>query len=84
MKKYVKPVLIYESFAMAQQIAACDFDLVEGTSTDISCQFHGVGEMGEMTIFTSNCGENDASVRVEDGSFCYHNSVSVPIGIFNS
>ena len=38
MKKYVKPELIYESFELSQQIAACDYDS-KNTSTNEGCTF---------------------------------------------
>ena len=83
MRKYVKPELFFESFEMSQQIAACDFDLVEGTNTDLSCQFSGVDKNWGMfvKIFQSGCGYDDSHV-VDDG--CYHNSLLSPYGIFNS
>ena len=81
MKKYVKPVLIYESFAMAQQIAACDYDLVDGSPTNSECRFM---DKNGVIIFLDNCGD-DGSFQVDGGgSICYHNSISAPIGIFNS
>jgi hypothetical protein len=85
MRKYVKPELFFESFEMSQQIAACDFDLVEGTNTDLSCQFIGTNELlfGVISkIFQSGCGRDDS--QVVDIAGCYHNSLLSPYGIFNS
>lgn len=85
MKKYVKPELFYESFELTQQIAACDYDSQEthngGTG---ACRFTGVHpEWGLVSIFLDNCGKDD-SVNVIDYGYCYHNSTSSPLGIFNS
>ena len=80
MKKYVKPELIFESFELSQQIAACDYDS-NNTANDENCSFTGYNEdfKTEMTIFvtTDRCG-------IIAESFCYHNSTSGGFGIFNS
>lgn len=80
MKKYVKPELIFESFEMSQQIASCDYDLVDGTSTDAGCSFSGFNKdfNTSMTIFSST-----NTCDIEAQSYCYHNS-SGGFGIFNS
>ncbi len=82
MKKYIKPELFFESFELSQQVAACDYDS-NNTHSDDSCFFSGTGEFGPMTIFMDNCGEN-GTVDVTDYGYCYHNSISSPLGIFNS
>lgn len=79
MKKYVKPELIFESFELTQQIAACDYDS-NNTSTDEGCSFTGVNkDFGvEMNIFLST-----PTCAVVAESYCYHNA-SGGFGIFNS
>lgn len=84
MKKYVKPELVYESFELTQQIAACQFDLVADSATDEMCQFKGVDAlMGEITIFKSDCTDATNNEWVVD-SYCYHNASESEYGIFNS
>ena len=84
MKKYVKPELVYESFELTQQIAACRFDS-QNTANDDDCQFYGwdavLGEF--ITIFKSNCTNTDNNEWVVD-SYCYHNASEGEYGIFNS
>ena len=79
MKKYVKPELIFESFEMSQQIAACDYDS-NNTSSDEGCRFTGINkDFGvEMSIFMT---QGVCDIVAE--SYCYHNS-SGGYGIFNS
>lgn len=76
MKKYVKPELIFESFELSQQIAACQYD---GTKND--GPFVGFNnDFGEeMSIFLI---KGVCEVVVE--SYCYHNASSGAYGIFNS
>ena len=74
MKKYVKPMLIYESFEMSQQIATCEYD---GDFDDKSCIF--IDDNG-ISIFTNNCGYNGI-LRVE--AYCYHSATS-GVSVFNS
>lgn len=83
MKKYVKPELVYESFELTQQIAACDFDS-NNTANDEGCEFTGVDTlMGEITIFKSACTDVTKNEWVVD-SYCYHNASEGDYGIFNS
>ena len=83
-KKYVKPELFYENFEMSQQIAACDYDSNNTLNDDENnCKFTGISDFGSMTIFLSNCSQND-TVDVTDYGYCYHNATSSPIGTFNS
>ena len=75
MKKYVKPVLIYESFAMAQQIAACDFDS-NNTNEDIySCVF--TNDEGWEVFSSGICASTG-------DAYCEHASAETSISIFNS
>ena len=84
MKKYVKPELVYESFELTQQIAACDFDLVETTVNGEGCKFTGVDDlMGPITIFRNNCRDVANNEWVVE-SYCYHNASESDYGIFNS
>lgn len=42
MKKYVKPELVYERYELTEQIADCDFELIDTTLRDpSSCAFKG-------------------------------------------
>ena len=81
LKKYVKPELIFESFELSQQIAACDYDS-NNTLTDIGCEFTGVNkDFGvPMTIFLE--GNADCTTKAE--SYCYHGSSGGMFSIFNS
>ena len=84
MKKYVKPELVYESFELTQQIAACQFDVYENSATDEKCRFTGVDDlMGPIIIFKSNCTDATNNEWVVD-SYCYHNASEGDYGIFNS
>ena len=47
MKKYVKPELIFESFEMTQQIAACQYDS-NNTHDDAACKFTGYNDEFEQ------------------------------------
>ena len=81
MKKYVKPELFFESFELNQQIAACDFDLVEGTfdsSRKSSCAYAWELDPSE-TIFISH---GACTTPVEN--YCYQNSTSSLYKPFNS
>ena len=82
MKKYVKPELIYESFELSQQIAACTYD--SGPSAnDIGCNFTGPNPFkpGEtMVVFLS---EEHGCSTIAD-SYCYHGSTGGMFSIFNS
>ena len=77
MKKYVKPELVFESFEMTQQIAACDYDS-KGTHDTDACKFYG-SEFPEQAIFrdTASCDITSAE------GYCYHGSTG-GISIFNS
>lgn len=84
MKKYVKPELFFESFELNQQIAACNFDLVEGTFDEgnhINCQYAREDIPG-ATIFMMENGCNTVITSIE--GYCYQNSTSGMYGIFNS
>ena len=78
MKKYVKPELIFESFEMTQQIAACQYDS-NNTHDDAACKFTGYNDEFEqnMTIFV------DSTCDVIAESYCYHGSTG-GFSIFNS
>ena len=53
MKKYVKPELIYESFELSQQIAACDYDMDPAhPSQDRNCVFIAEWDPG-VKIFSA-------------------------------
>ena len=81
MKKYVKPELMFESFELSQQIAACTYDIYNNTNTDEGCQFTD----GNQYIFMSGCGGNVGDTPVwQVENYCYHNGSSSPYGIFNS
>ena len=76
MKKYVKPELIFESFEMTQQIAACDYDS-KGSFNDATCTFVG-SEFPDEVIFVD---KTNCSTIAE--SYCYHGSTG-GFNIFNS
>ena len=79
-KKYVKPELLFESFELSQQIAACEFDS-GNTYADINCHFTGDNPVnGEpITIFLASIA---CTTKAE--SFCYHNGTGGYYSIFNS
>ncbi|MBR3997280.1 MAG: hypothetical protein IKI93_02930 [Clostridia bacterium] len=81
MKKYVKPELIFESFEMTQQVAACDFDH-NNTLTDSGCKFDGVDSDTGFggTVFLNK--ENGCTVT--DQSYCYHTGSGLDLKLFNS
>ena len=84
MKKYVKPELFFESFELNQQIAACNFDLVEGTfdkGRHTDCKYASEDIPG-ATIFMTENGCNPVITSIE--GYCYQNSTSGRYGIFNS
>ena len=66
MKKYVKPELIYESFELSQQIAACDYDS-KNTQSNEGCTFIADFDPG-VVIF------NHGKCNCPTESYCYHAS----------
>ena len=82
MKKYVKPELIFESFEMTQQIAVCDFDLVESTLGDTNCAFEGELLPGQTKRIFLDGNEDCDITNIED--YCEHNGSSSTTIIFNS
>ena len=90
MKKYVKPELIFESFEMTQQVAACTFDLVSNTSVDHNdetCAFKGIEpNLGiEITIFMNGTTSGDVSTdnpKTAEG-YCYFGSTDSGVANFN-
>ena len=82
MKKYVKPELIFESFEMTQQIAVCDFDLVESTLSDTTCAFEGELLPGDTKIIFLDGGKGCKITDIED--YCEHNGSSGTVIVFNS
>lgn len=81
MKKYVKPELFFENYELSQHIAACAWDLIEGSLTgkNGTCRFDGTdaGEDPGVTLLTdtNGCTINDY--------YCYSNG-SNGRNIFNS
>lgn len=74
MKPYVKPVIIYEPFALSQSIAVCGFDM--NWSEAMHCVAQGDPEYQDSSIvlLLDWCGENDISKLGMDGlMYCYHN-----------
>ena len=83
MKKYVKPELFFESFELNQQIAVCDYDLVENTFNEDSytnCTYAREDIPG-LTIFMTENVCNPVTTSIEE--YCYQNT-SGGYGIFNS
>lgn len=80
-KKYIKPELLFESFELSQQIAACAFDS-GNTANDITCHFMGYNELNgqQITIFL----ETTTACTTKAESYCYHNGTSGYFNIFNS
>lgn len=78
MKKYVKPVLIYESFAMAQQIAACEYDHNNTYDNVESCGF--TKDEG-ITIFM--LGGGNAHCNTLGEAYCYQNA-EIGFSLLNS
>ncbi len=58
MKKYVKPELFFENYELSQHIAACAWDLIEGSLTgqNGTCKFDGTdaGLPGETLLTGAN------------------------------
>lgn len=81
MKKYVKPELVFESFELTQQIAACTYDS-QNTMNDVNCTFTGINEFtGEsITLFLPGA----ERCTTEAYSYCYHGSTGEGFSIFNS
>lgn len=81
MKKYVKPELVFESFELTQQIAACTYDS-QNTMNDVGCAFTGVNEFtGEsVTLFL----DATAACTTKAESYCYHGTTGGTFSIFNS
>ena len=80
MKKYVKPELIFESFEMSQQIASCSIDGEFNANDATDCSFSSEEkDFGNLSIFLSTTPCTDITE-----SYCYHNSTSGGVGIFNS
>lgn len=66
MKKYVKPELIYESFELSQQIAACDYDS-KNTQSNEGCTFIWDFDPGVVIFNHDKC-------NTPAESYCYHAS----------
>lgn len=81
-KKYIKPELLFESFELSQQIAACDYKLVENTLDDAACTFSGTNKDFQvpMVIFLSG----NMACDVQADSYCYHSSTGGFFSVFNS
>lgn len=82
MKKYVKPELIYESFELLEQIAACDFDSNNTYADALNCEFTGKSDewyVPQGTYFTD--ANNDCLSKLE--FYCYHASAG-GVNLFNS
>lgn len=82
MKKYVKPELIYESFELTEQIAACDFDSKNSFTTVEQCSFTGSSDnfgIGEGTYFL----DTNSSCNIKLEAYCYHASAG-GVNLFNS
>lgn len=81
-KKYVKPELLFESFELSQQIAACAFDSGNTLGDISSCKFTGnnpaTGE--QISIFL----EVSTMCTTKAESYCYHNGTGGYYSIFNS
>lgn len=71
MKKYVKPELIFESFEMTQQIAACDY--VGEHSDGIPCKFAGYNDEFKMNVIIL-MEQPTCELPTED--YCYHASTT--------
>ncbi len=86
MKKYVKPELIFESFEMTQQVAACTFDLVSNTSVDHNdetCAFSGIEPNMNVPVTIFLDGSNDCNGHTAE-DYCYTNGTADSFNIFNS
>lgn len=81
MKKYVKPELVYESFELSQQIAACTYDS-KNTANDIACHFTGINPTTglTMTIFL----EGNSNCTTKAHAYCEHSGTGAQFNIFNS
>lgn len=82
MKKYVKPELIFESFEMSQQIAACSIDGQFNVTDATDCSFTGYNE--ELEEPMNKIFSSEPTCKTTTESYCYHNSTSGGFGIFNS
>ncbi len=83
MKKYVKPMLIYEKYELSKHIAACAWDLVSQDST--GC--HAVADPSfipgydGMYLFTQTTTCNLVEGIYED--YCYHDGAQ-GVNVFQS
>lgn len=82
MKKYVKPELVYESFELSQQIAACTYDSKNTMNDVVSCGFTGINPTTDttMTIFLNG---NTYCTTIGE-AYCEHSGTGNNFNIFNS
>ncbi|MDO4747949.1 MAG: hypothetical protein Q4A12_02100 [Eubacteriales bacterium] len=82
-KKYGKPGIIVEEFALTQQIAACTVNISFGTSQCVIEDIDSTAQMKNLAasgMFTNEC-IIPASVGQEFDGICYHTNVQ---SIFSS
>ena len=82
MKKYVKPELVYESFELSQQIAACTYDSNNTMNDIVDCWFTGEIPNTSMTITIFLNGNTNCTTIGE--AFCEHSGTGNNFNIFNS
>ena len=80
MKKYVKPMLIYEKYELSKHIAACAWDLNSENSNvctaDADPNFIPIGQ----TLFTQNrCDLHEGNYE----DYCYHDGAQ-GVNVFQS
>lgn len=81
MKKYVKPVVQFESFVLSEHIADCGWELQSGDTQ--SCHAIGDPDWGypsDVKTFIVNSGN---ICDIEPEGYCYTNS-SAAVGLFKS
>ena len=79
MKKYVKPMLIYESFEMSQQIATCEYDSNNTNNDVVTCTFTGP-YTGDAKLFL----DSNSACAVPAEGYCEHASTGNLYNLFNS
>ena len=84
MKKYVKPVLIYEEFKLSEHIADCAWEMQAGNSSDCVASPDDKFLIIDDVLFASDAiGCSAIFDEYNYGDYCYQNSLE-GANIFNS
>lgn len=73
MKKYTKPMIVFESFSLSTNIAACGYQVSFEDEVVGGCQAYEYdSDFGPMVLFLdANVGCKDTAPSANDG-ICYH------------